>query len=108
MIESNKFMKKISVFLTLLMIGIAPFGAIAQTSATSSQPTIQEMLAKIQELQTQIKQLQEQTQQMVVQLATTLRQGAQGDQVKILQAILAADQGIYPEGIISGFFGPLT
>lgn len=47
-------------------------------------------------------------QQALVNLAKGLAQGARGDQVKILQAILAADSSIYPEGVISGTFGPLT
>jgi peptidoglycan hydrolase-like protein with peptidoglycan-binding domain len=43
-----------------------------------------------------------------VQQFVQMRQGAQGDFVKALQAILAADPAIYPEGIVSGTFGPLT
>lgn len=37
-----------------------------------------------------------------------LRLGDKGDRVKFLQVILAADPSIYPEGLISGFFGGLT
>ncbi|MHB8660809.1 MAG: fibronectin type III domain-containing protein [Minisyncoccota bacterium] len=37
-----------------------------------------------------------------------LRMGDMGDGVKLLQTILAADQSVYPEGLISGTFGPLT
>jgi len=37
-----------------------------------------------------------------------LRLGDKGDGVKLLQTILAADPSIYPEGLISGFFGRLT
>lgn len=37
-----------------------------------------------------------------------LRLGDKGDGVKLLQTILSADPSIYPEGIISGAFGPLT
>lgn len=37
-----------------------------------------------------------------------LHKGSQGDAVKLLQAILAADPTIYPEGIVSGSFGSLT
>lgn len=47
-------------------------------------------------------------QQTLASLAKGLAQGAHGDQVKILQVILAADPSIYPEGVISGTFGPLT
>jgi len=38
----------------------------------------------------------------------TLRKGMTGDDIKALQEILAKDQTIYPEGIISGYFGEAT
>ncbi len=37
-----------------------------------------------------------------------LRFGAKGNGVKILQIVLAADPSVYPEGVISGYFGTLT
>ncbi len=37
-----------------------------------------------------------------------LHMGDTGDNVKLLQTILAADPSVYPEGVISGFFGSLT
>lgn len=45
---------------------------------------------------------------MVTDLQQTLRFGDKGDLVKILQAILASDQTVFPEGTITGTFGPLT
>lgn len=41
-------------------------------------------------------------------LIRQLRQGMRGDDIKTLQAILAADPDIYPEGLITGFYGSLT
>ena len=37
-----------------------------------------------------------------------LRLGDKGDSVKLLQTLLASDPSIYPEGTVSGVFGPLT
>ena len=37
-----------------------------------------------------------------------LSRGARGDEVKRLQELLASDREIYPEGEITGFFGPAT
>ncbi len=37
-----------------------------------------------------------------------LNQGIRGDDVRQLQTFLAQDKGLYPEGTISGFYGPLT
>ena len=42
------------------------------------------------------------------QLVKTLRQGTRGDDVSVVQALLAADPTVYPEAVISGYFGPLT
>lgn len=38
----------------------------------------------------------------------TLAFGSIGDDVKALQAVLAADAEVYPEGLITGYFGNLT
>ncbi len=37
-----------------------------------------------------------------------LRPGSNGDQVRYLQVLLAADSSVYPEGLITGFYGALT
>ena len=34
--------------------------------------------------------------------------GMQGDDVKLLQAYLSADPRIYPSGLVTGYYGPLT
>ena len=43
-----------------------------------------------------------------VTLEQLLKQGNQGDQVKILQIVLSADSLIYPEGLITGYYGVMT
>ncbi len=92
---------------------MAPAFAFAQTSTTS--PQAQAILTQIQALQTQIAALQEQYKLLASQqnaafkeLVTTLKEGSAGDQVAILQALLALDPSIYPEGKVTGFFGRLT
>jgi peptidoglycan hydrolase-like protein with peptidoglycan-binding domain len=37
-----------------------------------------------------------------------LAQGSRSEEVRALQEVLARDKSIYPEGIVSGYFGPLT
>jgi peptidoglycan hydrolase-like protein with peptidoglycan-binding domain len=37
-----------------------------------------------------------------------LHAGSRGDAVKLLQALLAADPAVYPEGTVSGYYGKLT
>lgn len=43
-----------------------------------------------------------------VELTKTLREGDRGAEVEILQAWLAKDINIYPPGLVTGYFGPLT
>ena len=38
----------------------------------------------------------------------TLRKGVQNDDTKRLQELLASDNTIYPEGLVTGYFGQLT
>ena len=87
------------------MASAAP--ALAQT-ASSTTDIIQSLLNQIQQLQQQLNQLQQQKQQVISNLVSTMSQGSSGDQVKVLQALLAMDLGVYPEGKITGFFGQLT
>jgi hypothetical protein len=93
------------VMATTIAIGVfAPALAFAETASTSAAT----LVGQIQTLQTQINSLQQQQQQYLATLRTTLAQGSAGEQVATLQALLAADPSIYPEGIVSGFFGRLT
>jgi len=83
----------------------APALAFAQTTSTTSASTL---IGQIQSIQTQINTLRNQQQQYLATLQTTLAQGSAGEQVATLQALLAADPELYPEGIVSGFYGRLT
>ncbi len=96
-------LKRLVVVLVSLGI-LVPAFAYAETSSTT--PTA--LVGQIQALQTQINTLQQQQKQSIASLVSTLQQGTQSDQVAVLQALLAADPSIYPEGTISGFFGRLT
>ncbi|MBI2640367.1 MAG: fibronectin type III domain-containing protein, partial [Candidatus Sungbacteria bacterium] len=42
------------------------------------------------------------------ELTRSLSRGSSGDDVRKLQEFLARDKDIYPEGLLTGFFGPLT
>lgn len=110
-IKNQKNMKKIivSVFVMMLIVEAIPIIGMAQTVSTSTlQAQITALLQQINSLNAQILNLQAQKSETIAALKTTLGTGSQGENVKILQAILAADPEIYPEGIISGYFGQLT
>lgn len=105
--------------LGLLGLVLSPI-ASAET-ATSTAAQLQEL---IKQLQDQIKTLQlkmealkqaqtgvqeaRQDVQETAKLIKNLGQGMTGEEVKLLQLALAADSDIYPEGLITGYFGSLT
>jgi peptidoglycan hydrolase-like protein with peptidoglycan-binding domain len=106
-------MKKLVGSIVGLSLLAMPIVGMAQT--TNAQ--IQAMLTQIQALQSQIQALK--TAQAQVASSTTnvmgtlklirnLKQGMSGEDVSALQAILAADPTLYPEGLVSGFYGALT
>lgn len=107
-------MKKILLLGFVLLAGISTLPAIA-SAQTTTQMTTQEQLnliaqltAQIQTLQQQLQQLQTQQRSNIITLVNSLGQGSSGQQVSALQAILAADPTVYPEGLITGYYGPLT
>ena len=104
-------MKKtlIVAMLAALVVQVTPARSLAQTtSASALQSQIQALLAQIKSLNEQMLALQQQQQNTVADLLTMLRQGDEGENVRILQALLAADPELYPEGMITGYYGGLT
>lgn len=83
---------------------LAPAAASAQTSTS----TIQMLLDQIKALQLQINAAQQQQQVAIGQLMVTLNTGSRGENVRMLQQLLASDPTIYPEGKVTGIFGKLT
>ncbi len=86
--------------------------AFADTISTSTQ--IQDLLKQIKILQDQLEALNKQKGAIQTEirssfnLARQLTLGMSGEDVKTLQELLATDPSIYPEGIVSGYFGVLT
>jgi peptidoglycan hydrolase-like protein with peptidoglycan-binding domain len=102
-----------------LVLGNALTASAQTTStATSSLETlIQTLQNQITTLKSQLDTLnQAQTQVKTttsgitdtLKLISQLREGASGEDVKLLQEILAADSNVYPEGLVTGYFGKLT
>ena len=129
-------MKKILVvFLGLILIGSVVLPVFAQTSistttstttstSTPSQQLVDTLKALIENLKKQIlelqakiqamRQAQTQVREQVQNIQDTLkdirdlRKGMISEEIKAIQQILASDPDIYPEGTISGYYGPLT
>lgn len=97
-------MKKL-LFAAITTTLVLPFSLFAQTAIPTAVQTNLDTLSSINQ---QITALQQQRATVLSEITLSLKQGSRGDQVKIIQAMLAADPSIYPEGIISGYFGALT
>ena len=113
--------RKLLVSLTgLLTAGamLVPSVGMAQytsTSTTAQINSISALLQQMQALQSQIDALKASQKALQVQTATefnafltSLSLGSRGDAVTALQALLAANPDIYPEGLITGYFGKAT
>lgn len=114
-------MRKIIGIFSVIILVLAisnPLSASAQTtSASSLSALLQALQQQIETLKAQIEVLrQAQSQARIaaqdvsetLKLVRGLKEGMSGEDVKLLQETLAANPEIYPEGIISGYFGRLT
>lgn len=114
-------MKKTIITLGMVAGGIVLLGpavGFAQTGASTTVQAQLEIIAQltkqIQALQAQIEALRAQAVQLdvqrndAVQLIKTLNKGTRSEEVKTLQILLAADPELYPEKLITGFYGALT
>lgn len=107
------------IFLYLLLIGITVFPTVyvfAQDTATTT-PSVVDLQAIVKQLQEQIKQLQEQITSLRGELEVvktelaitkTLKRGDIGEEVRKLQELLKSYPEIYPEGLVTGYFGSFT
>lgn len=113
--------KTLAVILASAGLTFALFAQVWATTASNTTATapelIQTLKQQIENLQAQIKALNDQlakAKEAYQQVGSTLkvlrqlREGMSGDDVKMLQEIMATDPDIYPEGKITGFFGSLT
>lgn len=102
-----------ALFMALFMVfGVNANSASAQETTDSAR--MAELIQRIQELQAQVKTLQEQYAglrteiQEAMELTRTLASGMSGEDVRALQELLATDTELYPEGLVTGFYGPMT
>lgn len=108
----------------LLSVLCAPLFVQATTTATSTQELIISIQQQIATLKVQIAALNTQLESLrqargevketvkdikgTLQMIKQLKTGMSGDDVKLLQEILATDSDVYPEKLITGYFGPIT
>ena len=78
------------------------------TGATTTHALIASLLEQINVLQAKIRNLIIEQREVMLELVRNLDVGSMGDDVKSLQEFLASQDGVYPEGLITGYFGQLT
>ncbi|MEK7502914.1 MAG: peptidoglycan-binding protein, partial [Patescibacteria group bacterium] len=125
------FRHKAFAFLILALF-VAPLFSFAQT--TDLQALVAQLQKQIDALQAQIQELKaelgqqstltpvlpttkpsfdeeklgfEETEEIPT-FTRTLFRGSSGEEVRKLQEFLKKDKEIYPDGLVTGFFGPLT
>lgn len=102
------------------LAGFAAFSHAQVAPIESLQDRIAALLEQVQALQQRLAQLQEESaaaQPLVsgaqIQVSTeifsqTMRKNARGAEVELLQKKLREDSALYPEGLVTGYFGTLT
>lgn len=101
-----------------IMCFVFAFSAFNTAHAQTTQKTNAELIKTIEELRAEIRILKAQlngnsaTSTAAFKNKFRLNQefgvGATSEEIKNLQKILATDPSIYPEGMVTGYFGPLT
>ena len=88
----------------------AELGVRPPEQETSSSPALQIPSAPESEIETEeMESVSTEEQNIEIpKLTKTLFLGSKGEDVRNLQEYLAKDKKIYPEGLITGYFGPLT
>ena len=113
----NRSRKLLFLIVFLVVFPAASFAAQKTSDAAGLQLLVGQLQEQIKQLQGQIAELQTQLQgaeQKIEEVKTELKftkalqRGATGDEVKKLQEFLKSYPDIYPEGLITGYFGLLT
>lgn len=108
----NKLVKKVAGIVIVVALAFSFAPVYAETDTTQALlDQIQALVAQLNDLQQQVNALlgqQQELQQEIIELRRTLARGISGDDVEDLQELLASDPDLYPEGLVTGYFGPLT
>jgi hypothetical protein len=99
-------------FVFLLTFLVTPISMKAETVTTTSSSNVSALLEQMQKLMKQVEDLQRQLGlikgELKEEIKSGLRAGMEDEDIKKIQELLATDPSLYPRGIVSGYFGPLT
>ena len=107
-------MKTVLIGLAAISLALSPLALAESTGQAASVAELQQQVnalkAQIAELQGKLAATREEISEVrkELKLARALSRGAKGDDVAELQKFLAQYPDIFPEALITGFFGELT
>jgi peptidoglycan hydrolase-like protein with peptidoglycan-binding domain len=100
-----------TVFLTIIM----SVGVYSTAHAQESDSEREALLAQIEQLTKLVQELQKKVEEKSLEQGTydsiftsSITLGSSNESVTLLQQVLASDPEVYPEAMITGYFGPLT
>lgn len=113
---SKTTQKFLSVFLSIATVVWLVGGVVVMPAKAATveelQAQIQTLLNQIAQLQSQLAALQGGSQQQEsvsgYHFTKFLYKGVKDPEVSDLQTVLKSDSSVYPEGLVTGYFGPLT
>src|SRR3989338_8904446 len=110
-------MKKLKIFLLILIVGLFFTNPTLPQIPISTDSLILQLQQQVKALQEQLLKLQAEVSSTKTELEAVktelkftkiLRLGVRGDEVTQLQEFLKQFPDIYPQGLVTGYFGPLT
>ncbi len=97
------------IFLVALaMVAVVPTQAKAETQTSNVSSLFEMMQSLMKQVEALQKQLAALKGQINEELKDGLKEGVTDEDVKKIQELLATDPTIYPKGLVSGYYGPLT
>lgn len=88
-----------------VFVGVGTASAATTTPSTATMSQLEMLLKRIAELQAQLAALRGEVADI---LKSDYAEGAQSDDIKKVQELLATDPTLYPGGRVTGYFGPMT
>ncbi|MBP9771107.1 peptidoglycan-binding protein, partial [Candidatus Gracilibacteria bacterium] len=99
-------------FVILVALMALPSSTNAQTTSTTTPTASENSLALIQSLMKQIEDLKAKLAtlrgEVRSELKDGLKEGMTDEDVKKIQELLATDPTLYPRGLVTGYYGPMT
>jgi peptidoglycan hydrolase-like protein with peptidoglycan-binding domain len=109
-LPSLSLRKAFAALLLALLLGTAGFMPRPANAATEAEISawIEQLINIVQQLRNQLNNLPPAPEGATNVFSEPVVKESTNDSIKLLQQVLATDPSIYPDGYVTGFFGPLT